>query len=170
MQTYDSSPDHARRWRDSIITAILRSLRTCSLERVCPAAAWFYEIGRTRMTIPPLLGDLQLDIAADDATRLYLASAIRNDPDMLVPNNLGDVLYTSNFGMTYGEQPDFDFNTLIVPKEIQEVEEEWRGSMRTVTKGLKRFRRLVSPLRSALSRRTTAPTATSMRMSTTETN
>ena len=57
-----------------------------------------------------------------------LAAAIRNDPDMLVPNNLGDVLYTSNFGMTYGGQPDFDFNTLIVPKEVLEVEEEYRAA------------------------------------------
>ena len=54
----------------------------------------------------------------DDYTRLYYAAAIRNQPDLLVPNNLGDSLYSSNFGMTYGTVADFDINTLVLPKEV----------------------------------------------------
>ena len=98
-----------------------------------PAGSLVYEIGRSYNDYLLAWGDLQLDIGTDDYMRLYLAATIRNQPDYLVPNNLGDSLYSSDFGMTYGAQPDFDFNTLVVPKEVVTYEEEYRGNMRTVS-------------------------------------
>ena len=145
MQTYDSSPDHGSTLEGFYHYCHPEVTADMLFGARVPSGSLVYEIGRTEDDYILSWGDLQLDIAADDATRLYLAAAIRNDPDMLVPNNLGDVLYTSNFGMTYGEQPDFDFNTLIVPKEIQEVEEESRGSMRTVTKAVEKVQTAGEP-------------------------
>ena len=136
METYDSLPDHGTALKGfyhytypSVTADFLFGDRV-------PAGSLVYEIGRTAEDYLLSWGDLQLDIGMDDYMRLYLAAAIRNQPDLLVPNNLGDSLYSSNFGMTYGAKPDFDVNTLIVPKELVSYEEEYRGSMRTVTKAL----------------------------------
>lgn len=132
MQTYQNTPDHGSAIGDfyryvfpSITADMLFGTRT-------PGGSLVFEIARNEEDALYDWGDLQLDTGIDDAARLYLAATIRNDPDFLVPNNLGDVLYTTNFGLTYGEQPDFDFNTLVVPKAIQETEEEVYGSMQTV--------------------------------------
>ena len=103
MQTYDSSPDHGSTLEGFYHYCHPEVTADMLFGARVPSGSLVYEIGRTEDDYLLSWGDLQLDIAADDATRLYLAAAIRNDPDMLVPNNLGDVLYTSNFGMTYGE-------------------------------------------------------------------
>lgn len=136
MQTYNSLPDHGTALPQfyhytfpSVTADMLFGDRT-------PAGSLVYEIGLNTDEYLLSWGDLQLDIGMSDEMRLYMTAAIRNQPDLLVPNNLGDVLYTTNFGMTYGAKPDFDINTLIVPKEIRSFEEEYRGSMRTVTKAV----------------------------------
>lgn len=118
METYDSLPDHGTALPDfyrytypSITADFLFGARV-------PQGSTVYEIGRTADDYFLSWGDLQLDIGMDDYTRLYYAAAIRNQPDLLVPNNLGDSLYSSNFGMTYGTVADFDINTLVLPKEV----------------------------------------------------
>ena len=133
METYDSLPDHGTALQGfyhytypSITADMLFGDRV-------PAGSLVYEIGRSNDDYLLSWGDLQLDIGMDDYTRLYLAATIRNQPDYLVPNNLGDSLYSSEFGMTYGAQPDFDINTLVVPKEIVTYEQESSGSVRTVS-------------------------------------
>ncbi len=132
MQTYNSLPDHGTalpqfyHYTFPAVTAdMLFGDRT-------PAGSLVFEIGRTYDDYLLSWGDLQLDIGTDDYTRLYLAATIRNQPDYQVPDNLGDPLYTANFGLTYGQQPNLDVNTLIVPKEVVTYEEEYRGAMRTV--------------------------------------
>lgn len=141
MQTYNSLPDHGTALPQfyhytypSVTADFLFGSRV-------PSGSLVYEIGRSTEDYMMSWGDLQLDIGMDDQTRLYLTAAIRNQPDLLVPNNLGDTLYSSNFGMTYGAKPDFDINTLVVPKEIKSFEEEYRGSMRTVTKAVEKVQK-----------------------------
>ena len=133
MQTYNSLPDHGTAL-PSFYHYTFPAVTADFLfgDRV-PAGSLVYEIGRSYNDYLLAWGDLQLDIGTDDYMRLYLAATIRNQPDYLVPNNLGDSLYSSDFGMTYGAQPDFDFNTLVVPKEVVTYEEEYRGNMRTVS-------------------------------------
>lgn len=118
METYDSLPDHGtalpgfyRYTYPSITADFLFGARV-------PQGSTVYEIGRTMDDYRLSWGDLQLDIGMDDYTRLYYAAAIRNQPDILVPNNLGDSLYSSDFGMTYGTVADFDINTLVLPREV----------------------------------------------------
>ena len=133
METYDSLPDHGTalpgfyHYTFPAITADF-----LFGDRV-PSGSLVYEIGRTHDDYLLSWGDLQLDIGMDDYTRLYLAATIRNQPDYLVPNNLGDSLYSSNFGMTYGAQPDFDINTLVLPREVVSYEQEKNGTTSTVT-------------------------------------
>ena len=141
MQTFNSLPDHGTALPQfyhytypSVTADFLFGSRV-------PSGSLVYEIGRSTEDYMMSWGDLQLDIGMDDQTRLYLTAAIRNQPDLLVPNNLGDTLYSSNFGMTYGAKPDFDINTLVVPKEIKAFEEEYRGSMRTVTKAVEKVQK-----------------------------
>lgn len=141
MQTYNSLPDHGTALPQFYHYTYPSVTADFLFGNRVPAGSLVYEIGRTAEDYLMSWGDLQLDIGMDDATRLYLAAAIRNQPDLLVPNNLGDSLYSSNFGMTYGAKPDFDFNTLIVPKEIKSFEEEYRGSMRTVTKAVEKVQK-----------------------------
>ena len=142
MQTYDSTPDHGSalpgfyHWTDPKVTVKML------FGEAVPAGSLVYEIGRTADDYTSSWGDLQLDIGMTDYQRLYYAAAIRNQPDLLVPNNVGDPLYTSNFGMTYGGQPEFDFNTLILPKELKQVEQEFRGSIRIVTQNVDKVQKV----------------------------
>ncbi len=136
MQTYNSLPDHGTALPQFYHYTFPAVTADFLFGQRAPQGSLVYEIGRSSDAYLLSWGDLQLDIGMDDETRLYLTAAIRNQPDLLVPNNLGDVLYTSNFGMTYGAQPDFDVNTLIVPKEIKSFEEEYRGNVRTVTRAV----------------------------------
>ena len=131
METYDSLPDHGtalpnfyRYTYPSITADFLFGDRV-------PQGSTVYEIGRTADDYLLSWGDLQLDIGMDDYMRLYCAATIRNQPDTLVPNNLGDSLYSSNFGMTYGTVADFDINTLVLPREIV-MKEDSSGNVTSV--------------------------------------
>ncbi|WP_102413101.1 glycoside hydrolase family 3 N-terminal domain-containing protein [Beduinella massiliensis] len=137
MQTYNNLPDHGtalpgfyRYCYPSVTADMLFGVRE-------PSGKLVYEIARDADAYLLSWGDLQYDMGLDDTTRLYLAAAIRENPSLLVPDNLGDVLYTANFGMKYNAVPDVDINTLVVPTVVQDVEEENRGSMRTVRKAVK---------------------------------
>lgn len=136
MQTYNSLPDHGTALPQFYHYTFPNVTADMLFGQRVPQGSLVYEIGRNSDEYLLSWGDLQLDIGVSDEMRLYLAAAIRNQPDLLVPNNLGDVLYTTNFGMTYGAQPDFDINTLVLPKAVQTFEEEYRGSMRTVTRAV----------------------------------
>ncbi len=133
METYDSLPDHGTALQGFYHYTYPAITADFLFGDRVPAGSLVFEIARAKDDYILSWGDLQLDIGMDDYTRLYLAATIRNQPDYLVPNNIGDSLYSSNFGMTYGAQPDFDINTLVLPKEVVTYEEEYRGSMRTVT-------------------------------------
>ena len=78
-------------------------------------------------------GDLQLDVGVDNATRLYMAMLARENPDILMPNNLGDVLYTTNFGMNYSDPADIEISLLTVPEMAITTETESNGRVRTTT-------------------------------------
>ena len=133
METYDSLPDHGTALPQFYHYTYPEITADFLFGNRVPAGSLVFEIARTKNDYLMSWGDLQLDIGADDYTRMYLAATIRNQPDYLVPNNLGDSLYSSDFGMTYGAQPDFDVNTLVLPREVVSYEEEYRGAMRTVT-------------------------------------
>ena len=129
MQTYQNTPDHGSslgnfyRYVHPWVTAdMLFGVRE-------PAGATVYEIGRTADDLSLAWGDLQLDIGVDDATRVYMAGLVKQNPSVLLPNNLGDPAYTTNFGMNYTSQPAFTFDTLVLPSGMIDEEVESSGAI-----------------------------------------
>ena len=72
-------------------------------------------------------GELQFDIGTDTATRLYMTMMAKEDPTVDMPNNLGNVLWTTDYGMSYSRAADIELSLLSVPQAVeeQEVESMW---------------------------------------------
>ena len=133
MQTYSNTPDHGssigsfyRYVNPSITADMLFGVKE-------PAGSTVFEIPVTAEDLELSWGDLQLDVGVDNATRLYMAMLARENPDILMPNNLGDVLYTTNFGMNYSDPADIEISLLTVPEMAITTETESNGRVRTTT-------------------------------------
>ena len=87
-----------------------------------PGGSTVFEIPLTAEDAALSWGDLQMDMGVDNATRLYMAMLARENPSILMPNNLGDVLYTTNFGMNYSDPADIELSLLTVPEAVFTVE------------------------------------------------
>lgn len=131
MQTYRNTPDHGAsvgsfyRYVDADVTAdMLFGVRE-------PKGTTLFEIGKSTDDYNLSWGELQMDIGVDDATRLYMAMMARENPTLDMPTNLGDVLWTANFGMGYSAAADIELCLLTVPQEATVVETETNGRVRT---------------------------------------
>ena len=87
-----------------------------------PGGSTVFEIARNDTDANLDWGDLQLDTGVSDETRLYMAALVKENPNYELPNNLGDVLYTTDFGMKYGQVANFTFDTLVFPKTVAQEE------------------------------------------------
>ena len=72
-----------------------------------------------------------MDIGVDEPTRLYMAMLAKENPTIVMPNNLGDVLYTTDFGMSYANPADIELSLLTVPQTSEEVVTESNWGPRT---------------------------------------
>ncbi|MBR5345329.1 MAG: glycoside hydrolase family 3 protein [Clostridia bacterium] len=72
--------------------------------------------------------DLAGDQGVDTWVRLMLLGTMKADENKSVPNNWSDALVQYKYGMRYGEQPDFAYEALILPRVTKEVEVESSGS------------------------------------------
>lgn len=122
MQTYNNTPDHGssmgafyRYVTPSITADMLFGVKE-------PGGSTVFEIPLTAEDAALSWGDLQMDMGVDNATRLYMAMLARENPSILMPNNLGDVLYTTNFGMNYSDPADIELSLLTVPEAVLTVE------------------------------------------------
>ena len=68
--------------------------------------------------------DLAGDQGADNWTRMILLALMKTNEDHSVPENFGDPLLCFKYGMHYGEEPEFIYDTLVLPKSTTEVTEE----------------------------------------------
>jgi len=59
--------------------------------------------------------DLAGDMGASDEVRLMLLAMMREDPATAIANNLGDPLLCYEYGMHYGQQPEFQYDTFVLP-------------------------------------------------------
>jgi hypothetical protein len=97
-----------------------------------PSGKTVFEIPVKAMDAHFSWGELQMDIGVDSATRLYMAMLAKENPNIAMPNNLGDVLYTTDFGMNYSNPASIEFSMLSVPKTAKSVtSEDSRGRLRT---------------------------------------
>jgi hypothetical protein len=94
-----------------------------------------FEIARSADDVALAYGDLQLDTGVDIKTRLYLVGAVRQNPSILIPNNLGDVLYQNGFGLRYGKDAQISLNTLVAPQFVttEERQSPWGGAQLVTT-------------------------------------
>lgn len=133
MQTYNNTPDHGSsvgafyRFANPSITADML------FGEKEPQGSTVFEVPLTLEDYGTSWGDLQMDIGVDDATRLYMAMLARENPSIPMPNNLGDVLYTTNFGMGYSKPADIECSLLTVPTTAEFVEMENNGRV-SITK------------------------------------
>ena len=130
MQTYNNTPDHGssmgafyRYVTPSITADMLFGVKE-------PGGSTVFEIPLTAEDAALSWGDLQMDIGVDNATRLYMAMLARENPSILMPNNLGDVLYTTNFGMNYSDPADIELSLLTVPEAVLTVEVDGKANDR----------------------------------------
>ena len=130
--TYNCATDHGSSYGD-FFTHVLPSVLADMLagEKV-PGGRLVVEIARTPEDALLDWGDLHFDTAMSTRERLYLMQLVKNNPTVALPNNVGDVLFTSNYGMSYDQPADITANTLVLPAVAREEEREVRGVMTTV--------------------------------------
>ena len=86
-----------------------------------PAGMIVKEIARDTAMNESQWKDLAGDQGASDYVRLMLLATMKTSENNTTPNNWGDPLLCYQYGMRYGEDPDFVYDTLIVPTVLEEV-------------------------------------------------
>ena len=134
VQTYSNTPDHGssvgnfyRYAAPSVTAAMLFGEKE-------PGGSTLYETAYHEDDYVLSNGELQFDIGVDNQTRLYMTMMAKEDPSVDMPNNLGDVLWTTDYGMSYSNPADIQLSLLTVPQTTTEVEVQnmWGTSMQTV--------------------------------------
>lgn len=134
MQTFANTPDHGSsvgsfyRYTTPSITADML------FGEKEPAGSTLYETAYNKEDYTLSWGELQNDIGVDTQTRLYMAMMAKENPTIDMANNLGNVLWTTNYGMSYSKPADIELSLLSVPQttEEREVEGRWGISIETV--------------------------------------
>ena len=94
-----------------------------------PEGMMVKEIGRDEAADVDQWLDLAGDIGAAPEVRLILLALMRENPEISIPNNYGDALLCYEYGMRYGQYPEFVYDTLELPTVVQEgVMLKWGGS------------------------------------------
>ena len=131
MQTYSNTPDHGSsvgsfyRYATPSVTAQML------FGQKDPGGSTVFEVPYTAEDAHVAWGELQMDIGVDEPTRLYMAMLAKENPTIVMPNNLGDVLYTTDFGMSYANPADIELSLLTVPQTSEEVVTESNRGPRT---------------------------------------
>lgn len=133
-QTYGNTPDHGTS-TGSFYRYVTPSVTAAMLfGEEEPAGSTLFEVGYAPDALGRSWGELQEDIGVDPQTRLYMAMMARENPAIDMPNNLGDVLYTTHYGMSYSNPSDIVLDLLTLPQKLIQTEvPSWGGRMRTVT-------------------------------------
>ena len=131
MQTYSNTPDHGSSV-GSFYRYVTPSITADMLfgEKE-PAGSTVFEVPYEAVDYNVSWGDLQDDIGVDNATRLYMAMLARENPSIDMPNNLGDVLYTTHFGMSYSKPAQIEVSLLTVPMTAISTQTENNGRVTT---------------------------------------
>ncbi len=132
MQTYVNTPDHGssvgsfyRYVKPSITADMLYGDKE-------PAGKTLFELAYRSEDKVLSWGELQDDIGVDGKTRLYMAMLAKRNPSVDMPNNLGDVIVTTDFGIAYSKPADIRLSLLTVPQSV--LTEEVEGSSGKTTK------------------------------------
>lgn len=124
MQTYNNTPDHGSSvgsFYRYVTPSVTASMLFGEKE---PTGKTLFELGYDADAKTLSWGELQDDIGVDNATRLYMAMLAKRNPSVDMPNNLGNVIVTTDYGMSYSNPANIELSMLTVPKAAQSVEVE----------------------------------------------
>ena len=96
-----------------------------------PSGMVVKEIARNSVMDDSQWKDLAGDQGANPWVRMMLLATMKENDAHTVPNNWGDPLLQYQYGMKYGEEPAFEYDTLVLPRAIHEVVTESNGSTMT---------------------------------------
>ena len=98
-----------------------------------PGGVMNKEIARDTVADNEQWKDLAGDQGASPYVRLMVQAVMEDDPNHASPSNWGDPLVTYQFGMSYGQDPDYVYSCLILPLAQETVEVESGSSTTTQT-------------------------------------
>lgn len=116
--TYSCPPDHG-----SSLDSILRVTEPWVFSDMLfghsePSGMMVQEVARDEEQESSQWNDLANDTGATVKERLLLMEMVRLDPSAELPNNWGDPLLCYQYGMRYGEDAQFIYDTLVVPETV----------------------------------------------------
>lgn len=128
MQTYRNTPDHG-----SSIGVFYRYVTPSVTAEMLygekePTGKTLFELAYDSEAKTLSWGELQDDIGVDAKTRLYMAMVAKQNPNVEMPNNLGDVIVTDSFGISYSNPADIELCLLTVPQTTQTEEVDFGSS------------------------------------------
>jgi len=131
MQTYNNTPDHG-----SSVGSFYRYVTPSVTAEMLfgekePAGTLVFEVPYDLMDTRLAWGELQNDIGVDAKTRLFMAMTVKEDPTFELPRNLGDVLFTADYGMSYSNPAAIEASLLTAPEMIDVVTTENNGRVST---------------------------------------
>jgi len=98
-----------------------------------PGGVMNKEIARDTVADNEQWKDLAGDQGASPYVRLMVQAVMEDDPNHASPSNWGDPLVSYQFGMSYGQDPDYVYSCLILPLAQETVEVESGSSTTTQT-------------------------------------
>ena len=124
MQTYNNTPDHG-----SSVGSFYRYVTPDVTAQMLygekePSGKTLFELAYDANDKTLSWGELQDDIGVDTKTRLYMAMLAKNNPSIDMPNNLGNVIVTTDYGMSYANPADIQLSLLTLPQHVESVEVE----------------------------------------------
>ena len=122
MLTYAATPDHGSSMGSFFTTTLPSVLADMLFGEKEPGGSLVYEIALTTDDAAVENKELAYDAGVDAKTRLYMIGLVRQNTNVELPDNLGNVLYNPNFGMSYGKAADIKVSLLSVPQTITSVE------------------------------------------------
>ena len=133
MQTYNNTPDHG-----SSVGAFYRYVTPSVTAQMLfgekePAGKTLFELAYNSEDKTLAWGELQDDIGVDSATRLYMAMLAKQNPEIDMPNNLGDVIVTTDYGISYSNPANIELSLLTVPQTTVTEEVDTGSSTSTQT-------------------------------------
>lgn len=131
MQTYSNTPDHGASVGSFYRYAAPSVTADMLFGEKDPAGSTVFEVPYDVKDLQISWGELQDDIGVSNETRLYMAMLAKNNPTIDMPNNLGDVMYTTHFGMSYSKPAAIELSLLTVPRDSESVTTESNGRVRT---------------------------------------
>lgn len=124
--TYVNTPDHG-----SSVGSFYRYVKPAIVMQMLfgeqePGGTTLFEVAANAEDKTKSWGELQDDIGVTNATRLYMAMLAKENPEIDMPNNLGDVLYTDSYGILYSAPADIELSLLTTPQIV--ITEEYTNS------------------------------------------